>query len=175
LTIKQQGFYIVSADLLFCNQPLILSTLTDSIHMGIRRNSREAVLQFLFQDDFKGFEEGFDQDLTQRFVDFCSLYDVQKKARPYALELLEGIYNTRIDVDQAISKHASNWRLERIDVTDRNILRIAVYEMIHREDVPAEVAINEAVEISKRFCAGDSPAFVNGILDAVKTGLTKSQ
>ena len=143
--------------------------------MGIRRNSREAVLQFLFQDDFKGFEEGYDQDLAKRFVDFCSLYDVQKKARPYAVELLEGVYGTRLAVDKAISKHASNWRLERIDVIDRNILRIAVYEMIHREDVPPEVAINEAVEIAKRFCAGESPAFVNGILDAVKVGLAKSQ
>jgi len=142
--------------------------------MGIRRNSREAVLQFLFQDDFKGFEEGVDQNLEQRFEDFCSLYDVQKKARPYAVQLLEGVYAKRLDVDTTISKHASNWRLERIDVTDRNILRIAVYEMIHCEDVPPEVAINEAVEIAKRFCAGESPAFVNGILDAVKAGLAKS-
>ena len=141
--------------------------------MGVRRKSREAVLQFLFQDDFKGFEAGSDQNLAQRFVDFCSLYDVQKKARPYAVELLEGVYAKREEVDAAISQHASNWRLERIDVTDRNILRIAVYEMIHCEDVPPEVAINEAVEIAKRFCVNESPAFVNGILDAVKVGLTK--
>jgi transcription antitermination protein NusB len=141
--------------------------------MGVRRKSREAVLQFLFQDDFQGFEAGFDQNLAQRFVDFCSLYDVQKKARPYAVELLEGVYGTRPEVDAVITKHASNWRLERIDVTDRNILRIAVYEMIHCEDVPSEVAINEAVEIAKRFCANESPAFVNGVLDAVKSGLTK--
>ena len=141
--------------------------------MGVRRKSREAVLQFLFQDDFKGFEPGFDQDLAQRFVDFCSLYDVQKKARPYAVELLEGVYAKRDEVDATISKHTSNWRLERIDVTDRNILRIAVYEMIHRDDVPPEVAINEAVEIAKRFCLHESPAFVNGILDAVKAGFMK--
>ncbi len=141
--------------------------------MGIRRKSREAVLQFLFQDDFKGFEAGFDQDLTNRFVDFCSLYDVQKKARPYALELLEGVYVKRADVDSVIKKHASNWRLERIDLTDRNVLRIAVYEMIYCDDVPPEVAINEAVEIAKRFGTGDSPSFVNGVLDAVKTGIAK--
>jgi transcription antitermination protein NusB len=141
--------------------------------MGVRRKSREAVLQFLFQDDFKGFEAGFDQNLEQRFVDFCSLYDVQKKARSYAMELLEGVYSKRTEVDTVISRHASNWRLERIDVADRNILRIAVYEMIHCEDVPPEVAINEAVEIAKRFCARESPSFVNGVLNAVKTGLTK--
>ncbi len=136
--------------------------------MGVRRKSREAVLQFLFQDDFKGFELGSDKDLAQRFIDFCSLYDVQKKARPYAVELLEGVYRERLKIDAVISTHASNWRLERIDMTDRNILRIAVFEMMHQGDVPPEVAINEAVEIAKRFCADDSPSFVNGILDAVK-------
>ncbi len=141
--------------------------------MGVRRKSREAVLQFLFQDDFKGFEDGVTQNLSDRFVDFCSLYDVQKKARPYAVELLEGIYRLRDDVDNIITKHASNWRLERINVTDRNVLRIAVYEMIYCKDVPPEVAINEAVEIAKRFGAGDSPSFVNGVLDAIKSGLTK--
>ena len=140
--------------------------------MGVRRKSREAVLQFLFQDDFKGFEAGSENDLEQRFVDFCSLYDVQKKARPYAVEVLEGVYRNRSEIDAAISSHASNWRLERIDVTDRNILRIAVYEMLHKSDVPPEVAINEAVEIAKRFCADESPSFVNGILDAIKAKAT---
>ena len=142
------------------------------MNMGVRRKSREAALQFLFQDDFKGFEVVSDQDLVQRFVDFCSLYDVQKKARPYAVQLLEGVYRERLKIDTVISRHASNWRLERIDVTDRNVLRIAVYEMMFQADVPQEVAINEAVEIAKRFCADDSPSFVNGILDAVKIEVT---
>ncbi len=141
--------------------------------MSIRRSSREAALQFLFQDDFKGFEEGSAVNIEQRFVDFCSLYDVQKKARPYALTLLTEVYANRERVDQAITKHASNWRLPRIDVTDRNILRIATCEMLFQEDVPPEVAINEAVEIAKRFCGPDSPAFVNGILDAVRVALKK--
>lgn len=141
--------------------------------MSIRRSSREAALQFLFQDDFKGFEEGSAVNLEQRFVDFCSLYDVQKKARPYALTLLTEVYANREIVDNAITKHASNWRLPRIAVTDRNILRIATYEMLFQKDVPPEVAINEAVEIAKRFCGSDSPAFVNGILDAVRVALKK--
>ncbi len=139
--------------------------------MSLRRKSREAVLQFLFQDDFKGFEAGSEQNLEQRFADFCVLYEVQKKARPYAAILLQGVYEKRQEVDAIISRHASNWRLERIDVTDRNILRIAVYEIMQQNDVPPEVAINEAVEIAKRFCVEDSPAFVNGILDAVKNSV----
>ena len=141
--------------------------------MSIRRSSREAALQFLFQDDFKGFEEDSTVTIEQRFVDFCSLYDVQKKARPYALTLLTEVYANREAVDNAITTHASNWRLPRIDVTDRNILCIATYEMLFQEDVPPEVAINEAVEIAKRFCGSDSPAFVNGILDAVRAALKK--
>ena len=139
--------------------------------MSIRRKSREAALQFLFQDDFKGFEEGVAQDIEERFKDFCSLYDVQKKARPYAITLLQEVYSRRETVDATISKHASNWRLSRIDVTDRNILRIAAYEMLFQGDVPPEVAINEAVEIAKRFCGPDSPSFVNGVLDAVREGM----
>ena len=142
--------------------------------MSIRRKSREAALQFLFQDDFKGFEEGVEQDIEGRFMDFCSLYDVQKKARPYAITLLQEVYSRREAVDATISKHASNWRLSRIDVTDRNILRIATYEMLFQDDVPPEVAINEAVEIAKRFCGPDSPSFVNGVLDAVKGDIVAS-
>ncbi len=140
--------------------------------MGIRRNAREAVLQFLFQDDFLGHDSGQGGDVEQRFADFCSLYDVQKKARPYALQLLAGIGRERAHVDESIRSHASNWRLERIDATDRNILRIAVYEMRYQADVPPEVAINEAVEIAKRFGTDESPAFVNGILDSIKVSLS---
>jgi len=128
-------------------------------------------LQFLFQDDFKGFEEGADQNLDERFKDFCTLYDVQKKARSYAVTLLKEVYTKREEVDAVISQYASNWRLPRIDVTDRNVLRIATCEMLYQDDVPPEVAINEAVEIAKRFCGPDSPAFVNGVLDAVRAGL----
>ncbi len=143
--------------------------------MSIRRKSREAALQFLFQDDFKGFEEGADQNLDERFMDFCSLYDVQKKARPYAVTLIKEVFRKREEVDATISQYASNWRLPRIDVLDRNVLRIATCEMVCQDDVPPEVAINEAVEIAKRFCGPDSPAFVNGILDAVRAGLMKKK
>jgi transcription antitermination protein NusB len=136
--------------------------------MGVRRNAREAVLQFLFQDDFLGLDSGQEEAAEERFADFCTLYDIQKKARPYALSLLKGISSQRSNIDDLIRKCASNWRLERIDVTDRNILRIAVYEMTFQDDVPPEVAINEAVEVAKRFGTGDSPAFINGVLDSIK-------
>ena len=135
--------------------------------MGIRRKARESALQFLFQDDFANVDDRGKQ-LVVRFDLFCNLYQVNRKARSYTFELLEGILNNCNRIDDLIGRCAKNWRLERIAITDRNLLRIGVYEMLYCDDVPAQVAINEAVEIAKRFGSDDSPAFVNGILDAVK-------
>ena len=122
--------------------------------MGTRRKAREAALQFLFQDDFTG--EGSDQEgeITDRFGQFCLLYQISHKARPYALELLHGIQSRRGELDRIISETAVNWRLERIAIMDRNLLRVGVYEMVFTDDVPPQVAINEAVEIAKRFGSG---------------------
>ena len=85
------------------------------------------------------------------------------------MELLQGIRQNREQIDRLIGQCAKNWRLERIAITDRNLLRIGVFEMLFCEDVPDQVAINEAVEIAKRYGSEESPAFINGILDAVKS------
>ena len=80
----------------------------------------------------------------------------------------------RLDqIDRTIGDHATNWRLERIAATDRNLLRVAIFELLFQDDVPAQVAINEAVEIAKRFGTQDSPAFINGVLDAVQQSRQK--
>ena len=137
--------------------------------MGTRRKAREAALQFLFQDDFSADSgEHAESGFEERFNQFCGLYQISHKARPYAQSLLRGIRKNREEVDGIIRRCASNWRLERITVTDRNLLRVGVYEMLFGEDVPAQVAINEAVEIAKRFGSEESPSFVNGVLDAVQ-------
>jgi N utilization substance protein B len=101
------------------------------------------------------------------FEDFCTHFQVYKKSIPYAGTLLAGIREKGELIDQMIRKHAQNWRLERMSAVDRNILRIAVYEMSYQDDVPSSVAINEAVEIAKRFSTDDSGPFINGILDAM--------
>jgi len=140
--------------------------------MGTRRKAREAALQFLFQDDFGGSDiTSSPTMLESRFEQFCTLYQISHKARPYAFELLQGIQKERQVLDKVIRENAVNWRLERLAVADRNLLRVGVYEMLFVEDVPAQVAINEAVEIAKRFGSDDSPGFVNGILDAVQGAL----
>ena len=128
-------------------------------------------MQFLFQEEF--FPEGvqLQDDFDARFEQFFAHYPVQKLARPYTLELLRGTIRHLDRIDTLIRDSASNWRIERIGLTDRNILRIAVYEMLFSADAPDQVVINEAVEIAKRYGTDDSPPFVNGILDAVRVAI----
>lgn len=125
-------------------------------------------MQFLFQEDFLPGGLQLQDDLDMRFVRFCALYPVQKLAIPYALELSRGTMRNIDRIDTLIRESASNWRIERIASTDRNLLRIAVCEMLFSEDAPDQVVINEAVEIAKRYGTEDSPSFVNGVLDAVR-------
>jgi len=140
--------------------------------MGTRRISREAALQFLYQEDFTiGPDQRHGYDLEDRFELFCALFQVNRKARPYAVELLQGITENLERIDTLISESATNWRLSRIAATDRNLLRVAVFEMLEMDDVPPQVAINEAVEIAKRFAGEESPKFINGVLDAVKSSI----
>lgn len=126
-------------------------------------------MQFLFQEEFLSEGSTLQEDLELRFEHFCAFYPVQKLAQPYALELLRGTFEHHGRIDALIRQSASNWRMERIAFIDRNILRIAVYEMLYSPDAPDQVVINEAVEIAKRYATGDSPAFINGVLDAVRS------
>ena len=127
----------------------------------MRRKAREVALQALYQYELLQRGDRFS------FEQFCSHFQVNKKAIPYARTLLVGIHENEKEIDQHISKYAENWRLERMSVIDRNILRLAVFELIYQNDIPASVAINEAVEIAKRYSTDDSGPFINGILDAM--------
>jgi transcription antitermination protein NusB len=88
-------------------------------------------------------------------------------AKPFSRELAEGVEANRAELDELISRHAKGWSLERIAPLERSIMRVALYEALHRDDIPAEVAIDEAVELAKEYCGSDAPGFVNGILGAV--------
>jgi len=135
--------------------------------MGLRRKSREIALQFLYGHDFKGSPNDA-ASLAKELEEFSSSFDTGNTAFEYARELITEICRLRAEVDRLLVAHSHNWRLERMSLVDRNILRIAVYEMKYRQDVPAKVAINEALEIAKYYSIQDSVAFVNGILDAVQ-------
>ena len=93
--------------------------------------------------------------------------------REFADPLIRGTLEHRDEADGVIKKHAKNWELHRIAAVDRNILRLAIYEMLHRDDIPPVVSINEAVDIAKKFSTQDSGKFVNGILDHVKGELMR--
>jgi N utilization substance protein B len=93
---------------------------------------------------------------------------VDHRATPFTRELVEGVEERRSEVDELIERHATGWSLDRIAPLERNILRVALHELLHRPDVPDEVAIDEAVETAKELCSADTPAFVNGILGTVQ-------
>jgi N utilization substance protein B len=135
--------------------------------MGLRRKSREIALQFLFGHDVQqqhNDAESLDLELRR----FCDCFEAGDKAMPYARELILGICGRFSEIDQLVGERSHHWRLERMSLVDRNILRIAIYEMKYGADVPARVAINEALEIAKQYSIPDSVSFINGILDAVE-------
>jgi len=102
---------------------------------------------------------------------FWEIDDHPRRVREFANELFEGSISRRSEIDSIIQKHAKNWRLNRMAVVDRNILRLAVYEFLSDAETPGTVIINEALEIAKKYSTADSAQFVNGILDSVKEEL----
>jgi len=92
----------------------------------------------------------------------------EAETRLFAVPLIKGVLQHREAIDEHIKKHCKNWDFNRIAVVDRNIMRLAIFEMLHREDIPPVVSINEAVDIAKKFSTEDSGKFVNGILDKVR-------
>ena len=138
--------------------------------MGLRRKSRELALQFFFGHDFQGrsCEQG---DLQQELELFTTHFDTGKKSLAYAEEIIRGVCGHWDELDELLARHAHNWRMERMAAVDRNVLRIAAWEMLYNEEVPPQVAINEALEIAKRYSNADAVAFINGILDSLHAGL----
>jgi N utilization substance protein B len=160
--------------------------------MGKRREARERAVQFLFQQDLNA-PENLDAALEQFWdsqrpaaleedkaearwgqeVELPPPTAEEAEIRLFAEPLIRGTLQYRDEADEYIKKHAQNWELHRIAAVDRNILRLAIYEMLHREDIPPVVSINEAVDIAKKFSTHDSGKFVNGILDKVKGELLR--
>lgn len=135
--------------------------------MGYRRKSRELTLQALYQAEVLGVEP------LEQFVLLCDNFKVDQKVVPLAQELLTGIAAHVAEIDALISQHAKNWRVGRMSIVNRNLIRLGAYEVLFRDDVPATVAINEAIEIAKRYSTDDAPSFINGILDAIRHGQTQ--
>lgn len=130
--------------------------------MGIRRKARELALQALFCIDMTGDAS---EEMLQRF---CGSYVQSVKSQPFFLQLVRGVTEAQSAIDQMIETYSQNWRLRRMSCVDRNILRIAVYEILHCDDIPFKVSINEAIDIGKKYGTEESGAFINGILDRIR-------
>jgi len=100
--------------------------------------------------------------------DFWSRESFEKEVKDFADSIVNGTCENLSSIDEAISKYAENWEIKRIAVIDKNILRMSIYEMLYREDIPSKVSINEGIELAKKYGDIDSGKFVNGILDKVK-------
>jgi N utilization substance protein B len=137
--------------------------------VGRRRKAREVALQFLYQLDLHG-----DDDPSPHAADFWARHPVDGETRVFAEALVQGTKENQAKADDLIRQYAEHWALERMAVVDRNILRLAVYEMLWGDGVPTKVVINEAIEIAKKFGTGDSSRFINGILDRVHRELRPS-
>jgi N utilization substance protein B len=135
--------------------------------MGTRRQARELAMQALFYMDMQ------DNVSSQMLESFCENFRPPKKARPFFLTLVNGVLETINDIDARIERFSKNWKIHRMSCVDRNVMRIAVYELLHCEDIPPKVSINEAVDIGKKFGTEDSGAFINGIMDSIREALDK--
>jgi len=133
--------------------------------MARRRRSREMAVKVLYQADLSGVS------ITEAFQIFCEHFGGSEASKLFAKELLDGIHAHLDQINSLISQFSEHWRLDRMSMVDRNVLRLAIYELLCRPDIPAKVSINEAVELGKKFGTEDSGAFVNGILDRIRLDL----
>lgn len=140
---------------------------------GPRRHSREIALQILYEMDVSDISP---EDAIQLYYELLveaddSEVDAPQTVRPFAEQIVRGVHFHRSRIDHLIVAASEHWRLERMSIVDRNILRIALFEMLHCADIPPKVSINEAVDLGKAYGSEDSGAFINGILDHILPGL----
>jgi len=133
--------------------------------MGNRRKSRELAIQALFF-----------MDLNDRFAEeklslFCENFLPSSQLRPFFLNLVRGVSSARAEIDALIERFSNNWKISRMSGVDRNIMRVAVFEMLCCKDIPCKVSINEAIDLGKKFGTEESGAFVNGILDSIRLAM----
>ncbi len=139
--------------------------------MGSRRKARECALQMLFAADVS---QTAPDDLVRTYWAELGETEIEAPARDFATRLALGTLAHTVELDERIRLRAEHWRISRMAIVDRNILRLAVYEFLH-EPTPRTVAINEALEIARRFSTYEATQFINGILDAIKRDLDEHQ
>jgi N utilization substance protein B len=133
--------------------------------MGSRRKSREFAMQMLYQWEICGYTP------AQVQATFFANQRANAEVEGFARDLFEGAVVNIDRLDRLVREHADNWRLERMAAVDRNILRVALYELLHHPETPAAAVINEALEMARRFSGEGSVEFVNGVLDGIRKNL----
>jgi N utilization substance protein B len=132
--------------------------------MATRRDGREWALQIIF-----GLDLNTREDLDSVFSDYFEINNISDKTtREFAEAIVRGVVEHRLRIDAFIEQYAENWKIRRMGVVDRNVLRIAIYELMYCPEIPAPVVINEAIDIAKYFSSKESGKFVNGILDRAR-------
>jgi transcription antitermination protein NusB len=137
--------------------------------MGLRHLGRELALKALYRNDICG--SASNEDLVQFFADFTA----DERARKFALRLVDGVRQEQSALDKHIADALENWSIGRLSRVDHNILRLALYELIHVEDIPARVTIDEAIELAKAYGDQESGRFVNGVIDQIAGRLNLKQ
>jgi N utilization substance protein B len=137
--------------------------------MGTRRKARELAMQALF---FMDMRNDFSEETFERF---CANFAPKPDVRPFFLRLVRGVLASRSELDVLIGRFSENWSLGRMSGVDRNVMRIAVFELLCCRDIPAKVSINEAVDIGKKFGTEESGAFVNGIVDSIRAARERGE
>jgi len=137
--------------------------------MGSRRKARECALQILFQLEFSP------DRLEEILQDYWSTQPVKAEIKEYATWLVEGIRQHGTEIDQTIEKASEHWRLDRMAMVDRNILRMAVFELIFEKNLPPPIIIDEAIEVARKYSGQEAAVFVNGILDGIFKSLPENR
>ena len=132
-----------------------------------RRETREWIMQFLFQLDFNP------EPVDIALKDFWEGKDPNEREKTYAEEVIKGVVQHKDELDDRLSQYAKRWDSERMGAVDRTVMRVALFEMLYRDDVPPVVSINEAVHFAKDFSSFQSGRFVNGVLDRIRKELDR--
>jgi N utilization substance protein B len=133
--------------------------------MGTRRQARELAMQALFYMDMRNNVS------TEMLENFCANFIPPPKSRAFFLKLVNGVLEARAEIDALVEQFSKNWDISRMSSVDRNVMRIAVFELLCCEDIPPKVSINEAVDVGKKFGTEESGAFINGIMDSIRANL----
>ena len=137
--------------------------------MGTRRRARELAMQALFYMDAQ------QNDAPSMLERFCENFTLPQKVRPFFLKLVNGVLAEQPQIDSLIERYSKNWKVQRMSCVDRNVMRVAVYEMLYCPDIPPKVSINEAIDIAKKFGTDESGAFINGIVDRIHIAVEKGE